>query len=201
MEEGIVYVLKNPAMPGMVKIGKTTRTEVHIRMSELYTTGVPLPFECSFAGKVKDIKAIESALHLGFDKNRINQSREFFSVEDYQVIAILKHLVFEDVTPEFKKELDNVDLISKNASNEYKRSKRANFNFKTMGIEPGSVLTNSNATKNCIVENEKQVRFEGEVLSFTAATKKMLNSESEVAPTVIWYYEGRRLRDIYNDFY
>lgn len=51
MEEGIVYVLKNPAMPGLVKIGITTRAEVHIRMTELYTTGVPLPFECSFAAK------------------------------------------------------------------------------------------------------------------------------------------------------
>ena len=201
MEEGIVYVLKNPAMPGLVKIGITTRAEVHIRMTELYTTGVPLPFECSFAGKVKDVKAIESALHIGFDKNRINQSREFFSVEDYSVIAILKHLVFEDVTPELSKELDNVDITSKNASKDFKRAKRANFNFQTMGIQPGSVLTNGNGTKSCIVENDKQVRFEAEVMSFTAATKKMLNADYDVAPTFIWYYEGRRLREIYNEIY
>ena len=41
--EGIVYVLKNPAFTNLVKIGITTRDEVHVRMSELYTTGVPLP--------------------------------------------------------------------------------------------------------------------------------------------------------------
>ena len=52
MNDGIVYVLKNPAFPNLVKIGITTREEVQIRMSELYTTGVPLPFECVFAGKV-----------------------------------------------------------------------------------------------------------------------------------------------------
>jgi hypothetical protein len=201
MEEGIVYVLKNPAMPGLVKIGITTRAEVRIRMTELYTTGVPLPFECSFAGKVKDVKAIESALHIGFDKNRINQSREFFSVEDYSVIAILKYLVFEEVTPEFNKELENVDEKSKTASKEYKRTKRANFNFQTMGINVGSVLTNGNGTKTCIVENDKQVNYEGEIMSFTSATKKMLNADYDVAPTFIWYYEGRRLRDIYNDVY
>jgi hypothetical protein len=201
MEEGIVYVLKNPAMPGLVKIGITTRAEVHIRMSELYTTGVPLPFECSFAGKVKNVKAIESALHLGFDKNRINQSREFFSVEDYSVVAILKHLVFEEVTPELNKELENVDEKSRTASKDYKRTKRANFNFQTMGINVGAILTNGNGTKTCIVENDKQVRFEGEVLSFTAATKKMLNAEYDIAPTFIWYFEGRRLRDIYNEIY
>ena len=201
MEEGIVYVLINPAMPGLVKIGITTRSQVHIRMSELYTTGVPLPFECSFAGKVKDVKAIETALHIGFEKNRINQSREFFSVEDYSVIEILKLLIFEDVTPEFIKELENVDIGSKNASKEFKRTKRANFNFQTMGIDIGTILTNSIGTKTCIVENDKQVRYEDEVMSFTAATKKMLNADYDVAPTSMWYFEGKKLRDIYNDIY
>ena len=42
----IVYVLTNPAMPGLVKIGMTDRDDVQRRMSDLYTTGVPLPFEC-----------------------------------------------------------------------------------------------------------------------------------------------------------
>ena len=51
MSEGIVYVLTNPAMPGMVKIGKTGR-EVEARLNDLYTTGVPLPFECAYAGRV-----------------------------------------------------------------------------------------------------------------------------------------------------
>ncbi len=51
MKEGIVYILTNPAMPNLVKIGMTTRLEVGIRMSELYTTGVPVPFECSFLEK------------------------------------------------------------------------------------------------------------------------------------------------------
>ena len=49
MKDGIVFVLKNPAFPNLVKIGITTREEVEIRMSELYTTGVPLPFECVYA--------------------------------------------------------------------------------------------------------------------------------------------------------
>ena len=46
--EGSVYVLTNPAMPNMVKIGKTTR-DVELRLADLYSTGVPLPFECEYA--------------------------------------------------------------------------------------------------------------------------------------------------------
>lgn len=36
---GIVYVLTNPAMPGLVKIGMTTRDNLDARMKELYGTG------------------------------------------------------------------------------------------------------------------------------------------------------------------
>jgi hypothetical protein len=42
----IVYVLTNAAMPGLTKIGKTTQEDVKSRLSQLYTTGVPVPFEC-----------------------------------------------------------------------------------------------------------------------------------------------------------
>ena len=34
---GIVYVLTNPAMPGMVNIGWTTREDPKLRMNELYS--------------------------------------------------------------------------------------------------------------------------------------------------------------------
>lgn len=63
MEYGIVYLLTNPVMPGLVKIGMTTQEDIDKRMKELYTTGVPVPFECQFACKVKkgDCAKIEKA--------------------------------------------------------------------------------------------------------------------------------------------
>ena len=56
--EGRVYFLTNPAMPNMVKIGKTTR-DVELRLGELNSTGVPLPFECEYVAKVKDVDKTE----------------------------------------------------------------------------------------------------------------------------------------------
>ena len=41
----IVYILTNPVMPGVVKIGKTDKEEVSARVKELFTTGVPVPFD------------------------------------------------------------------------------------------------------------------------------------------------------------
>ena len=32
-------------MPGLVKIGMTVRPDIQQRMRDLYTTGVPLPFD------------------------------------------------------------------------------------------------------------------------------------------------------------
>lgn len=51
--KGIVYVLTNSAMPGLVKIGMTTRESIDTRMKELYSTGVPVPFDCEYACEVK----------------------------------------------------------------------------------------------------------------------------------------------------
>ena len=64
----IVYALTNPAMPGIVKIGKTDRDNPRVRMKELYTTGVPLPFEYPIAIEVEDEQAVrlEKALHRAF---------------------------------------------------------------------------------------------------------------------------------------
>ena len=97
----IIYVLTNPAMPGLVKIGMTDKDNVQHRMSELYTTGVPFPFECVAARQINDADAleIEKALHTAFSPNRVNPSREFFEIDSEQVQVILRILPGQDVTP------------------------------------------------------------------------------------------------------
>ncbi len=87
--EGIIYILSNPAIPNLIKIGMTTREDIKSRMAELYTTGVPLPYECIYAAKVPNIDAVEKALHIAFGPNRINPKREFFEIDSMQAIAII----------------------------------------------------------------------------------------------------------------
>lgn len=127
MEYGIVYLLTNPVMPGLVKIGMTTQEDIDKRMKELYTTGVPVPFECKFACKVKksDCLKIEKALHKAFDPQRINQNREFFRINVEQAQAILELFHHEDVTEDVSEEIQN-DLTDedKAASSKHKPSVR-----------------------------------------------------------------------------
>ena len=201
MEEGIVYVLKNPAFPHLIKIGVTLRDEVQVRMAELFSTGVPLPFECVYAGKVMDAKKVERSLHQAFIPNRINHSRDFFDIDESQAIVILKLLDMEDVTPEINQELDKADESSKQASKNYKRTRRPSFNFQEMGIDPGSVLFSVNGETSCEVIDEKKVRYNDEVISLSRATSLMLDVSYNVAPGLYWNFEGRRLRSIYNETY
>ena len=64
--EGTVYILTNPAIQNMIKIGITFSNDVKVRMAQLYTTGVPLPFECVYASKVANYVKVEKALHIAF---------------------------------------------------------------------------------------------------------------------------------------
>ena len=89
---GIVYVLSNPSMPGMVKIGKTENPDMQVRLEALYSTGVPLPFKCELAFEVKDETLVEHALHDVLHKQRVNQNREFFQIEPVKLRPLLELL-------------------------------------------------------------------------------------------------------------
>ena len=120
MNEGIVYVLSNPAMPGMVKIGKTGR-QVEARLSDLYSTGVPLPFECEYAAIVADMDRVEKAFHQAFGPNRVNPKREFFSIQPEQAIALLELMAVENLTPVLQEEAEKVDTEAKASVESFKR--------------------------------------------------------------------------------
>lgn len=74
---GYVYVLTNPSMPGLIKIGRTTNLPSQ-RMAELHSTGVPTPFQLEFCVEVEDCVAAEKAAHRALAEHRIASGREFF---------------------------------------------------------------------------------------------------------------------------
>ncbi len=119
----IVYVLTNPVMPGLVKIGITDRDDVQLRMRDLYTTGVPLPFECVIAHQLEGINAaeLESALHKAFDPDRVNPSREFFQIDPDRVEVLLRVMPGQDVTPRVSQQIARLQPEDVEAISEYKK--------------------------------------------------------------------------------
>lgn len=197
---GIVYILTNPAMPGLVKIGKTSRNSVDVRLNELYSTGVPVPFECAFAGRIEDETKVEKAFHTAFGPYRLNPSREFFEIEPEQAIAVLELMIVENVTPQLQKEADSVDIESKDAVKKLK-SKRPTINYIEMGIPVGSILHFTQGDQTCEVISGRMVRFNDEDTYLTTVTQELLDTDRPLQPSPYWTFNGRRLREIYNETY
>ncbi|MCW3102316.1 MAG: nuclease family protein [Bacteroidetes bacterium] len=199
-DTGIVYLLTNPAMPRLVKIGSTYREDANTRMSELYSTGVPLPFKCAYAAKVKNPLKVEDALHTAFAPNRINAKREFFEIDANHAISILKLLEIEDKTNQIELEVENVDAVSLAARKEYSK-KRPKFNFVEMNIPIGSELFCTKNAEQAVVNSENTVLYKGDTTSLTSVTRTILGIPYSVAPGPYWTYNGRKLRDIYDETY
>ncbi len=197
----IVYVLTNSAMPGLIKIGKTSQDDHTTRVSQLYTTGVPVPFDIEYACRVPNPSEVESALHVAFAPHRINPRREFFEIDAEQAIAVLKLLNVEDITDEVKSDVDNIGTQDRNAA-ALLRSRRPSLNFEEMGIPVGSELVADSTDDIAIVVEAKKVRFRNlESTSLTAATRAMLGLDYNVQPTRYWSFGGKNLRAIYNETY
>jgi hypothetical protein len=196
----IVYVLTNSAMPGLVKIGNTTQDDANSRIVQLYTTGVPVPFELEYACKVQNAEEVERALHVAFSPQRINPKREFFKIDPEQAIAILKLLHTEDATAEIEQQPTSIDQESVVAAEQLK-SKRPNLNFTEMGIPIGSQLLSVHGQSIAIVASAKKVIFNGEETSLTAATRNVLGIEHSVQPSPHWSYQGKLLKDVYEETY
>jgi len=206
MEYGIVYVLTNPCMPGLVKIGMTEKEEIDQRMKDLYTTAVPLPFECKFACKVKkaDCLKLEKALHRAFEPQRINANREFFKIQPEQAIAILELFHHVDITAEVAEEIENDLTPEDKTAQEKAKTKRPALHFLTMGLKEGDVLVYKNDPSiKVTVLDEKHVIYKGEPTTLTPITSELLGKTYSVQPTPFWMVEetGRNLTEIYDETY
>ena len=204
---GIVYVLTNECMPGLVKIGKTSRQDLDKRMKELFTTGVPIPFKCDHACRVSlsYMDELEKALHTAFAPNRVNENREFFRISPEQVkpiLNLLKHMTEGDATEEVENEIEKDMTEDDKAADLKSKSKIPPLDFLDMGLHVGDVLTyNGEPECKVTVVSARKVWHNSSETSLTALTKKLLNKDYAVQPTRFWSVNGENLLDIYDRTY
>lgn len=92
---GIVYVLTNPAMPGLIKIGHSTHLNVEKRAAELSAnTGVPLPFEGDFSVPVEYPRQREADIHTRLAQYRVSPDREFFRIEYLNALHVVADVLW-----------------------------------------------------------------------------------------------------------
>ena len=195
-KSGHVYLLTNPVMPGLIKIGFTTSPDVEIRMKQIYSTGVPLPFECVYSKRLDNYKEAENALHVAFGSTRVNPKREFFRIDPACVMAILE--ILPGVEEEIPEDAGNTEDTDKEALEKDKKRRRGIFRFSTVRIKPDTVLTwRRNPDITCTVYDDRNVLFEGNVTSLSDAAKIVNLREGHkctaMPGTDWWMYEGQTL--------
>lgn len=189
----IIYVLTNEAMPGYVKIGRTS-TNLEQRIRELNSsTSVPLPFTAFYACTVNDSQFVEHQLHDAFDDNRINPRREFFQIAPERVVAALKLAEVENITP--KK--DYVETKEDQEALNQARTIRSKFNFGMVNIPVGSELyfSRDESIKAKVVDTKsaESIEVNGEITSLSRSAQKILGYDYGVAGTDYWMFDGETL--------
>lgn len=193
-KEGVVYILSNPAMPGLVKVGKTINLQD--RMRSLFTTGVPLPYRCVYAKKVRDCSEVERKLHKGLNSHRENANREFFRITEEEIINFLELVEGEDVTP-------REDIFEdKDDERAFEKATKIGqrFNFSLVQIPVGATLTFiRDDSVTCRITSDNRIEFEGDQHSLSSAaliaTNRMGFNWKSIAGPLNWKFEGEVLAD------
>ena len=75
-----VYILSNPTMPHMLKIGYTKNTPDERAKQISNATGVALPYKVEWAFHCYDGFSLEQEVHHKLNNYRVNNNREFFQI-------------------------------------------------------------------------------------------------------------------------
>ena len=191
----IVYVLSNPAFDRYVKVG-TTDNNLEKRLRELDNTSVPLPFRCEFAIEVNDGRAVEDLVHQVFADVRVRKRREFFEIEAQRVIAALQLTGGKEVTPkaDVAEDEEGIEALDRTVA------RRKSYSFDDAHVQVGDFLTYArDQTIKAEVVTDKKISFEGEYMSLSKATLKLLHKEGykwkQANGWAYWMKDGETLSE------
>ncbi len=194
-EKGIVYVLTNDYMPGLVKIGYTAQS-IKERLKELDKTGTPWPFRCHFAIETERYKEIEKLAHEAFAGYRVRENREFFEISPEKAVAALRI----SGAKELKLDDEAIDEDGNTIVN-LKEVRKKRFDFQKYGIPVGAELcfTRDNE-KKCKVIGNGNVDYNGKEFSLSKLALMLLKDMGynwkQVSGPAFFSYEGTILTDL-----
>jgi hypothetical protein len=103
---GYIYCFANDSMPGICKIGMTTRT-VEERLREANFVGTwrpPTPYTCMYVKEVENVSRIERQIHEEFEKMglRVSERSEFFKTDVNMVRNVVESIICGKIGDEIK---------------------------------------------------------------------------------------------------
>lgn len=190
MSKGYIYLMTNPALQDMVKIGFAT--DVEQRRQQLSTTALPYDYEVyatyETSGNLEDKK-----LHKLIDKLnpdlRVTKNREFFVMSPEDAYELLETIAIISNT---------VDKLSRKKAvqaHSVQAIKKPALNFAKCGIPVGAELVfKEDDSIRVTVADDRKVLYNNELTSLSAIASE-LKGYSAAGPS-FFTYNGKNLTDI-----
>lgn len=92
---GHIYILSNPALDGIIKIGHTKKSHPELRATELSSsTSIPLPFKLECSWLVENPGSREALIHRNLAPCRVSKDREFFKITPLEAEKRINTLLY-----------------------------------------------------------------------------------------------------------
>ena len=190
MAKGYIYIMTNPALNGMVKIGYAA--DVELRRRQLSTTALPYEYEVyatyETSGRLEDKKLHKLIDNLNPDL-RVTSNREFFVMTAEAAYELLETIaIISGTTDKLHKVRETSDPIQK--------VRKPPINFARCGIPVGAELVyTEDPSVKVIVESERKVLYNNESTSLSAVAA-MLKGVKAIQGPMYFTYNGKLLTDI-----
>lgn len=191
MSKGYIYIMSNPALKDMVKIGFAT--DVEARRKQLSTTALPYEYEVyatyETQGKIEDKKLHKLIDNLNPDL-RVSKNREFFVMTPEEAYELLESIAFISGTR---------DKLKRNSIEKEQRQiiRKPQINFGECGIPIGAELVYiKDPSIKVTVISERKVQYRDEITSL-AEVANLLTGHPTSGPQC-FSYNGILLNEIAN---
>lgn len=189
MAKGYIYIMTNPALKGMVKIGYAA--DVEQRRQQLSTTALPYEYEIyatyETSGNLEDKKLHKMIDNLNPDL-RVSKNREFFVMTPQQAYELLESIATISGTSDKLKKV-------KATPAQVQKTKKPAINFMECGLKEGDELVFvDDPTIKVTIVDEHKVLYNNEITSLSAIAKQIKGYP--VAGPHFFMYDGKMLDDI-----
>ncbi|MBO5944607.1 MAG: GIY-YIG nuclease family protein [Clostridia bacterium] len=193
MSKGYIYIMTNPCLKDMVKIGYATNVEE--RRKQLSTTALPYEYEIyatyETSGKLEDKKLHKLIDNLNPDL-RVSKNREFFVMSAEDAYELLESIATISGSQD---KLKRVATITSKQNDEARKKKPA-VNFAKCNIPVGAELVFiEDPTVKVIVESERKVSYNNEITSLSAVAGRIKGVKAIAGPSYFTYH-GKLVCDI-----
>ena len=184
MTKGYIYIMTNPGLQNMVKIGYAANVEE--RRKQLSTTALPYDYEIfatyETSGKLEDKKLHKLIDNLNSDL-RVSKNREFFVMSAEEAYELLEAIATISGSQDKLKRL----RPSPDSAGSKKR-RNPPVNFAKCNIPMGAELVYvDDPAVRVTVAAERKVQYGDELTSLSAVVKQLRNMKTAAGPSYFTY--------------